>query len=134
MSRSLAALTEDLFAHVARQCPQAMEAIAAECAGLTVSVRVGESYFGVAASAQGAVMRAPTRAVVRVEASAAALREVMTGEREVLDALREERVRVFGAATDFVKLDAMVRLLVAGAARAPDAGALLDEFIALSNE
>lgn len=130
MSRPLAALVEDLLARVAGDCPAALRAIGERAAGLTVAVRVGPEDVALDVDARGPRVRAWIEApATRVEATLPALRALVMGDDEVVEALVHERVRAFGAPADLAKLDALVRLLVAGAARTHGTEPLLDEFL-----
>lgn len=133
MSRALSAMVEDLFARVATGCPAAHDVIGARASGLTIAARFDDEAFWVTVGPAGPALCARPDGeleTVRVEATLAALRDVMLGDVEVATALRDERLRVFGAPRELVRVDHLVRGLVAGAARTRGLGALLDEFLA----
>ena len=129
--RPLRALLDDLLTAVARSCPTAVDAMVARGAGLSVACACAGERFTLRVGVAGP-HTAPhdPEAGVCVGASREALCALILGEDEVFDAARDGRLDWRGAAEDLARCEVLVRLLVAGAARAPDAGRLLDELLA----
>jgi hypothetical protein len=127
---ALADLTSALFEVVSRGCPAASAAIGARCPGLRVALRVeGEAVFVVVTREGPRVTAAATETDVAVETSRRTLRALVMGDDEVDAAARGDRLSVVASTGDLVAADEAVRLLVAGAARAPGSGAVLDGFL-----
>jgi len=129
-------LLERLLAAIAGDCSAAWRAIAAQGAGLAVAVRIDREAFVLEVGERGAVVSddlgAPRpqkadRAGVRLECDGATLRAVVAGDHALLSAVRDQRLRIYGASAELVRLDELVRLLIAGAARSPSAAPLYDE-------
>lgn len=133
MSRSLAALLGALMEEVSRQCPEATTAMASRCAGLAVGVSVEGERFAVVVDGEGPrVTEGLCGEGARVEASRAVLRALILGDDDVDAAARGDRLGVYASPDALVKMDELVRLLVAGAARSAGAGRLLDEFLKMT--
>jgi len=125
-------LLERLLAAVAEECPAAWRAMSAH--RLSISVAVEGERFGLEVGEAGPALSPPPVCGPRLECDRTTLRRLVTGEQPVLAALRGDELRLFGAPGDLVRLDELVRLLVAGAARSPRAALLFDEFLAETGE
>lgn len=133
MSRSIAAIVDDLVTAVAAGCPAAIERATEGVVSLDIAAHVGDERFGIEVR-PGRVRVAPVApsATVRLEASARAVRDVLLGDDPPTEAVLAGRIGLFGPPAALVALDGVVRYFVAGVARTQGADRLLEEFLELA--
>lgn len=130
MIRTYQQMLRDLLTTIGRDCPAAMAAIITECGGLTMSVAVGDERFGLRVRAEGITTGPVDDPTLDGQTTPRTLAAVVMGEVELDTAMRADDVHLRGPAADLGRLDRMVRLIVAGAARSRVDAGLLDSFLA----
>lgn len=127
-TRPMEELARSALDHVARECPPAYEAMRGILRDRRISVRIrGESF-------ELALAEGPTRPAISVWTSAKALRDLLRGERDALDAILGGEVLVRGDALDLVAAVDAGLCFVKGAARCASLETLLSRLEHLADE
>jgi hypothetical protein len=127
---SMEALVGDALACVAAECPLAFRAVQAALGGRRVDLSVGRESFALALAESS---EAPS-GVVRIRTTSRVLRDVLTGERDPLEAVLADDLVVHGGAGDLVAAAEAGLFFAKGAARCTSMDRLLSRLSQLVEE
>ena len=118
MTGRFGGLVADALAGVARECPAAYDGMRAALGRRAIAVTVDGESFTLDLEASGSPV-APARGEtpIGLETRAAALRDVLRGDLDLLDAILIDAVFVRGAAADLVALAEGCLFFLKGAVR-----------------
>lgn len=129
MTRTPARVVVEALACVAREAPQAHARMCAALGARTLALAIGGEVVHLALD--DAAVGPPA---IRMSASPAALRDIVLGDVELVDALGDGRVDVIGDAADLIAASDAMMWFLQGAVRCLSIEPLADELFAQRGE
>lgn len=118
-------LVIDALDCVATECPLAYRAMETALANRRVALVVSGESFAISLTTASEATGDPIAPAVRIETTARVVRDVLTGERDPLEAVLADDLVVHGDADDLVAASEAGLFFVKGAARCTSMGPLL---------
>jgi len=129
MSSSVETLIGDALACVATECPLAYRAMETALGDRRIGVSIGTESFEIALAAPS-----PPALTVRIETTARVIHDVLTGERDPLEAVLADELVIYGDAGDLVAVAEAGLFFAKGSARCISMDPLLVRLSNLAEE